>query len=252
MTTALLTSRRVPAARGAWPWLARAVAVLVAAASLVLAGAAGAHAHVSVVASNPSGGAWTLLTFRVPSESATASTTGLRVTIPDDVTFTQVRVQPLAGWQAEVVREADSDGEERVTEVVWEATDEGLGPDEFQEFALSVGPLPEEGTVHFPTVQEYSDGSTADWVQQATGDAEPDYPAPSIDIVPTEGDTADSHGVDSAPADAAAESAAESTGGASEVEAAQPSWLPLTLSVIALVVAIGGAAAAWFAPRRRR
>lgn len=247
MTTALLQSapRRIAALRGAGAWLARAIAVLLVAGGLVLAGAAGAQAHVSVVASNPTGGAWSLLTFRVPSESATANTTGLRVVIPEDVEFTQVRVQPQAGWEAELVRETDAEGADRVTEVVWQATDDGLGPDEFQEFSLSVGPLPAEGTVHFPAVQEYSDGSTVDWVQQASGDTEPDYPAPSIDIVASDGETADGHSVDSAPAAASDEAESGAT------EGAPTDWLPLALSAVALVVAIGAAITAWLTLRRR-
>ena len=44
-----------------------------------------------------------MITFRVPSESDTASTTGLLITFPSSYPFTSVDTQPKAGWTATVV-----------------------------------------------------------------------------------------------------------------------------------------------------
>lgn len=233
------------AERSAWGLLRRASAGFLAmsalAASLVLGGVAAAHAHVSVESSGNEGGTWVVLTFRAPTESDTASTTGVRVQLPQDAPFTSVRVKPIAGWSAELVR-AD-DAAQTVTEVVWTADGEGLQPGEFGEFEVAAGPLPAEGTVYFPTVQSYSDGTEVDWVQQAEAGSEPDYPAPSLVVAPS-ANAADDDG--------------HSIGGP-EVAVATPTvqpnepqtdW-PFILSAAALVVSLIAATAA-IAPLLRR
>ncbi len=65
----------------------------------MLLSAAPAWAHVTVDAPGAtSGGGDQLITFRVPTESDTASTTGLKVQLPTDTPIASVLVQPIPGW----------------------------------------------------------------------------------------------------------------------------------------------------------
>src|SRR5574338_259824 len=76
----------------------RAVALIGAAAIAVLAIAAPASAHVSVSATNATQGGYSKVTFRVPTEDASASTIKLEVNIPVDAPVTSVSTKPVPGW----------------------------------------------------------------------------------------------------------------------------------------------------------
>ncbi|HWK93015.1 MAG TPA: YcnI family protein [Luteimicrobium sp.] len=174
------------------PSLLRSLVSAVAGAVLAtLLGAASASAHVTVDPSSTEPGGYSVLTFRVPTESSTARTVAVTVRLPADAPFTSVRTEPVPGWTAKLTTSplatplSDDDGDEitsAVSQVTWTATGRGLEPGEFGEFRLSVGPLPPTGTVQLPTVQRYSDGTEVDWVQQAQGGAEPEHPAPAVAV----------------------------------------------------------------------
>ena len=100
-----------------------------AAAALVLAVAGPASAHVRVDGPVTAGG-YGVLTFRVPTESDTASTVKLAVTFPKDTPIISVSTQPKAGWTASVATdklakpEKDDDGntiDTYVSSVTWTA-----------------------------------------------------------------------------------------------------------------------------------
>ncbi len=200
----------------------RAVLAIAAAAGLVVCSAGGATAHVRVFPDTTTAGGFAQLTFRVPTESDTAGTVGLRVDLPTDTPFTSVRTKPLAGWTAVVERgplpePVENDGAtitEAATAVVWTA-DAGIavGPGQYQEFALSVGPLPDAGTeVMLPATQTYSDGEVVEWADAPLADgSEPELPAPVL--VTTEASAGDAHGA--AGHDAEADPAAADTASAS-------------------------------------
>jgi uncharacterized protein YcnI len=164
---------------------ARFGAASVAVAGLALALSATAAAHVTVRPDVDVSGSYAKLTFRVPNESDSAGTVGLRVELPADTPFRSVRVQPHAGWTAELTRErltepievGDFTLDEIVTAVTWTA-DDGvqIGPDEFDEFAISVGPLPEPGDYPLPAHQTYSDGEVVAWADEPDADR----PAPTL------------------------------------------------------------------------
>ncbi|WP_280344642.1 YcnI family copper-binding membrane protein [Nocardia neocaledoniensis] len=146
------------------------------AVGLVLAASGTAAAHVTVDAPGAAQGGYTVATFKVPNESDTASTTGLRVTVPG---MKGVRTEPLPGWKAETAR--NDKGEVIVT---WTAEpgNPGIGPGQFQRFVLSLGPLPNQETVLFPAQQTYSDGKVVNWDQPSTDGAEPEHPAPTVTL----------------------------------------------------------------------
>ena len=140
-----------------------AVPVTVAA---VVALALPASAHVTVDPGTAVTGGYTKLTVRVPNESDTASTTEVALTLPDEIE--SARVKPTPGW------EVDVDGKT----ITWSGGE--IAPGEFQEFDISVGPLPEEeGTLLFPAVQTYDDGEVARWIEEGE-DAE--KPAPALTL----------------------------------------------------------------------
>jgi uncharacterized protein YcnI len=178
-----------------------AVAALTGGLLLSPLAAPAAEAHVRVLTDgNATTGGYTALTFRVPNESDAASTTRVSVELPQDTPFTSVRTRPLPGWTATVARaELPSPvdvGGATVTEaartVTWTADeDAAIGPDEYQDFALTVGPLPAPGAVLLPARQTYSDSEVVRWDERvpASGE-EPEHPAPVLLVVPAaaEGD----------------------------------------------------------------
>lgn len=64
---------------------------------------AAAHVRVSATTDAVQGG-YGVLTFRLPTESDSASTTQLRVTLPDDHPFFMANTQPKLGWTVTVTK----------------------------------------------------------------------------------------------------------------------------------------------------
>ena len=203
--------------------------VIAVAALAAIGFAAPALAHVEVSGTDASQGGYGVATFRVPSESDTASTTELRVTLPDDSPILSASVQPKPGWTATVTKknlttpQKDDDGNtvtQYVSVVDWKAVDPqaAIPPNQFDEFNLSVGPLPKSAAVSFPAVQFYSDGTTVNWNEKAPeGQPEPEHPAPVLTLTSGSDDTA------SAP---------------SALPAAAPASAPTWPGILALVVAV--------------
>ncbi|MGS2807842.1 YcnI family copper-binding membrane protein [Nocardia sp. MW-W600-9] len=171
-------------------FISRSTSTAAIAAGLVLAACGSAAAHVTVDAPGAAQGKYTVATFKVPTESETAATTALRMTVPN---LKSVRTEPMPGWTAKVER---NDKGEAVA-VSWTADpgNPGIGPGQFQRFVLSLGPLPAQDTVTFPATQTYSDGKVVAWDQPSTGGAEPEHPAPSITLSANGGDAGSDHKV---------------------------------------------------------
>ncbi|MFC4124009.1 YcnI family copper-binding membrane protein [Nocardia rhizosphaerae] len=170
--------------------ITRGTATAALAAGLVLAACGSAAAHVTVDAPGAAQGGYTVATFKVPTESDTASTTALRVTIPN---LKGVRTEPLAGWTTTTDR---NDKGETVA-VTWTAApgNPGVGPGQFQRFVLSLGPLPDRDTVLFPAEQTYSDGKVVAWDQPSADGAEPEHPAPTLTLAADGGAAGGDHHV---------------------------------------------------------
>lgn len=231
------TTRR-PATRLAPCALAAAVV-----ACLVLVAAPG-WAHVTVSPGEAVQGGYTALTFRVPTESDSASTTRVQVYLPQDHPLASVSVRPHPGWHAQVHRErlatplSTDDGEvtEAVTRITWtpDTPQDVLAPGEYDEFDISVGPLPEVASLTFKTLQTYSDGTVVRWIDppSAEGQPEPEHPAPVLTLLPAghAADTAADPPTDSGSGDGTATTA-------------------LVLSIVALLLG-GGALATSFLRRR--
>jgi uncharacterized protein YcnI len=166
----------------------RAVTVLAATGAVVLVPAAPAFAHVTAQPGQAEQGGYGVVSLRVPTESDTAGTVALQVTLPADHPIRSVRTTPVPGWTAVLQRSGET-----VTGVTWTA-DPGvrIGPGQFADFALSLGPLPTDtDTLVLPAVQTYDDGEVVAWDQPPNPDgSEPDRPAPTVELVPPGGDGA--------------------------------------------------------------
>jgi uncharacterized protein YcnI len=209
---------------------------------LALAIPLAASAHVTINPSAAEAGSYSVITVKVPNESATASTTRIELSLPTDTPFTSVRYVPVAGWSAELVTEElpepvtvnDTEITEAITTVIWTA-DAGseIADGQLQQFELSLGPVPDVGSVTLPTDQYYSDGSVVSW-SETEEDAE--LPAPVLYI--NDEAPSDHHGGshDDTEATVAAEPAAATS--SDDVLARVLGLGGLVLGAIALVLAI--------------
>lgn len=172
--------------------LTRLTATATLTAGLLLGSISAAEAHVHVTTDNTAEGSYTQLIFRVPNESATAGTVKVTVQLPTDKPLLSVRTKPIPGWDATVQRgplprPVTIDGTpitEAPRTVTWTARPgTQVRPQQYEDFAISVGPLPAPGTLLLPATQTYSDGKVVAWDQPtpASG-AEPKNPAPSIEV----------------------------------------------------------------------
>lgn len=228
----------------------RALAAVPATAVLVLLPTV-ASAHVTVDPDTTAAESYASVTFRVPTESDSASTQKLVVDLPTDTPFLSVTPRTLPGWDVAVeVEKLDEPFEvegatvdEAPARVTWTA-EKGreVPPHEYQEFAIRVGALPEEGTsVVLPAHQTYTDGTVVDWDGLAAGDGkEPDAPAPAFTTTAAE-------------PEGGHHAAAASDGAAGEVPATDaPAMDPVGrwLGTAGIVVGAAGIGAALFGRRR--
>ncbi|MDT7839794.1 YcnI family protein [Streptomyces justiciae] len=216
--------------------LRRVGTVTTLAAAGVLAAAGIASAHVTVHPESYAKGATDgILTFRVPNEEDTASTTKVRVFLPTDHPVLGVLTDPHDGWTAKVtttklkkpVKTDDGSITDAVSEITW--TGGRITAGQYEDFDVAFGQLPDNtGQLTFKTLQTYSDGKTVRWIEEAKqGDEEPENPAPVVRLTADAADTA---------ASAKSPTSTDSTARG--------------LGIAGLVVGVLGLAAAMFAVRR--
>ncbi|GAB3849498.1 hypothetical protein GCM10029963_33980 [Micromonospora andamanensis] len=209
-----------------------------AVATAVFGFVAPASAHVTVNPSEATQGGYGRLAFRVPNESDTASTTKLEIFLPENAPVGSVSTMPVPGWTVAVEkRQVDppvlvhgSEVTEVVSKVTWTADEEAaIAPGTFQEFPVSMGPLPEADQMVFKALQTYSDGAVVRWIDEPQpGGEEPAAPAPVLTLAAATADTPTA-----APADspAAAPSVDDDEGG---------DGLAVGLGVAGLIAGLGG------------
>lgn len=206
--------------------------------------AAPACAHVTVSPTEAVQGSFARVAFRVPTESDSASTIKVEVRLPDDAPVSSVSTAPVPGWtvtaQRRTLAKPVDVGGAQVTEVVsvltWTATGDGaIKPGEFQEFPVSLGPLPKADVMVFKTLQTYSDGTIVRWIEEpGWSGTEPENPAPILRLTPGTGSANSAHGGHS-------DTASPGSGGAS-----------LGLGIAGLVAGLGGLALGGIAYLRTR
>jgi uncharacterized protein YcnI len=233
----------------------RITGVAVAAAVALLVAAPMAAAHVTVNPREAPKGGYAALSFRVPTERDDASTTRLEVNFPTDTPIASVRVQPHPGWEYRIERTeldepVDLHGEE-ITEVVSKITWTGgeIGPTEFDEFGVSVGPLPSDvDQILFPAIQTYDSGEVVRWIDEppADGEEEPENPAPALTLVEPEEEGGGSSPGGSGGDEAASGLTVENTASQDDVDGAS------TMGIVGIVVGILGLLVGGFALLRTR
>ncbi|MET8909066.1 YcnI family protein [Micromonospora sp. NPDC004551] len=189
-----------------------AALTLTAVAAAVLGLAGPASAHVTVNPKEATQGSYGRFAFRVPNESDTASTTKVEVNLPENAPVGSVSTMPVPGWTVAVEkRKVDppidvhgSQLTEAVAKLTWTAAPNGgVKPGEFQEFPVSMGPLPQVDRMVFKVLQTYSDGNVSRWIEEPTpGAEEPENPAPVLTLTAA---SASASPAASAPAAAAAD-----------------------------------------------
>jgi len=174
--------------------LKRSATVAAAVAVLTLALATPASAHVTVNPNTATQGGYAKVTFRVPNETDNTDTTKLEVNLPTTTPFASVSVKPLPGWTAVAEKSTlatpvtvhDRQITEAVSKITWTAAaGSAIKPGQFQEFDVSLGPLPEVNQVVFKALQTYSDGTIVRWIDEPTTDgSELEHPAPVLTVTP--------------------------------------------------------------------
>lgn len=240
------------------PFLRRALVGLAAGAVLAIGVPLAASAHVTVNPNTATPGSYATVNFRVPTESETASTVKLEVTLPTDTPLSAVLVQPVPGWTATVEKGAlpapvQVEGNtisDAPLKIVWQADPGvGIGQDQFQIFSAVLGPVPDVGHLVLPAEQTYSDGSVVDWAatpDQVAADSSLE-PAPVLYVNDTPPTGEHSHGAASAaPSSTDHDMDAMASGSSSDSPGAA-----LGLSIAALVVGAIGAVLGALALARR-
>lgn len=232
-----------------------AVLLSTAAVSLVAA-AAVASAHVTVNPNTAQQGAYTKISFRVPNEEKDQSTTALEVDLPADHPIASVSVKPVPGWTATAttstlatpIKTDDGDVTQAVTKIVW--TGGKIDPGQFQEFDVSLGPLPKDtDTLVFKALQTYSDGTVVRWIDTPPAGQEADHPAPVLHLTPAGASPAGAGAAPSASASATPGVALSASG--SDPTSSSSDGAARALGIAGLGVGVLGFATAIVALRRK-
>jgi len=230
----------------------RVLVGLAAGAVIALTAPLAASAHVTATPNQAEAGSWTYVTFRVPNESATASTVKIQIHLPADTPFTSVSYQPTAGWTGaaakttlpEPVKVEGNTISEATTEVTFTADAGGIAPGQFQTFTLSLGPVPDTGHIVIPATQTYSDGKVVEWSATPDQVKKDDTLEPAPVVWVNDAPPADHHG--------GAASATTAPTASAETPGDGQGGLALGLSIAALVVAAAGTLLGGFALGRRK
>ncbi|MFI5915102.1 YcnI family protein [Dactylosporangium sp. NPDC051541] len=161
--------------------------ILIAAAAGAFAFPVAASAHVTVNPGTATQGGYTKVTFRVPNERDGASTTKVEVAIPTDKPIASVALRPVPGWTAVTdstklatpVKTDDGELTEAISKITWTAGPGAeIKPHQFQEFDVSLGPLPDTDQLVFKALQTYSNGEVVRWIDEPAAD----HPAPVLKL----------------------------------------------------------------------
>lgn len=211
---------------------AGAVALVAGIATVLSAGSASAHVTAKVLGEPAEQGGYTKITFRVPNEEDAAGTIKVQVKLPQDTPLSSARTKAVPGWTAAVemvtlakpVKVAGAEIKEAVGTITWTANSGvRINPDEFAEFEVSGGPLPDNtDQLVLPTSQTYDNGKVVAWEAppQEDGAEEPEHPAPVLDLAPPSEDGGHGHGAPAPDANGSSESDGSSESHASTEDSA--------------------------------
>jgi uncharacterized protein YcnI len=175
-----------------WRLPVRMVAVGAVCAMTLVSQPGIASAHVTANPSTAQQGSFTKVSFRVPNERDAASTTKLEINFPPDHPIAYVSARAVPGWTSTVqkttlaqpIKTAHGEISETVSKITWSGGT--VSPGGFEEFDVSLGPLPTDTTeLVFKALQTYDNGEVVRWIDTAPEDApEPEHPAPVLKLAP--------------------------------------------------------------------
>lgn len=149
-----------------------------------------AVAHVTIAPPELPAGSVDEITFRCPDERANSATTKLVIQMPQDHPIASVKLRPIPGWHSSVtMRKLDApiktqhgDMVAAVDTITWEGGT--IAPGEYQDFAILAGPIPSGvRQLVFKAIQTYANGEIVRWIElRNPGEAEPQYPAPVLNV----------------------------------------------------------------------
>jgi uncharacterized protein YcnI len=147
-----------------------------------------AAAHVVTTPGSATQGSVANISFQVPDEEDTATTTKVEVAFPTDHPIASVDVKALPGWHVTITHTTlatplesdDGPVTEAVSRITWSGG--AIAPGMFEDFTVSLGPLPTDtDRLVFKAIQTYSNGDVVRWIDTSTpGGTEPDHPAPTL------------------------------------------------------------------------
>ncbi|MGK5531318.1 YcnI family copper-binding membrane protein [Streptomyces sp. URMC 129] len=234
-----------------------AVTALTAGAFLAFT-APGASAHVGIDPDEVEQGSYSTIYMKVPNERDNASTVRLEVHLDPEHPLASVQPQPVPGWEvevetAELAEPVEVHGTE-ITEapsvITW--TGGEIAPGQFQQFPLSVGPLPEDTEqLLFKAIQTYDNDEVVRWIEEPVeGEPEPEHPAAVLALTPGGddghgGDTEDDgHAAEDGDDDGTAAAADDDSDAATDTTAR-------VLAGVGIAVGVAGVAFGVLAGRRR-
>jgi uncharacterized protein YcnI len=157
---------------------------------LICAGAAQAHVVVSPASAAP--GSFQEITFQAPNESADARFGKLVVHLPNGQPLASLSPRSLDGWTISTAKAKlpkpittdDGTATDYTSDITWTAAPGGgIPPEQYQDFVIDAGPLPDGGTMVFTVDQYYSDGTVVHWNEPwPAGKPEPEHPAPVLTV----------------------------------------------------------------------
>jgi uncharacterized protein YcnI len=186
---------------------------IAAVAVVVAAFPAAASAHVTIQPTTAAAGGFTRIDVRVPNERDDASTTQVRMQLPQGFAF--VSYEPRPGWKVTLTKvkldepiksEGGLEIDEGIGEITWtgDGKQGAIGPGQFVDFGLSVKmPDGDPGdTLTFKALQTYDSGEVVRWI----GPEDADEPAPTVTL--TAAGEGGGHGAPTASASPAATASA--------------------------------------------
>ncbi|KDN19207.1 DUF1775 domain-containing protein [Amycolatopsis rifamycinica] len=159
--------------------LPRTLSALLTAVFGVLALSPPAAAQVSIVPDRVDGGGTHTFAFRLANERTDTKSTRLELVFPQTPPVAYVKVDPAPGWTATVrsrpLNPPIEVGGTLVREVAAALVVEGgaVAPRQFEQFLVTMGPLPADGRLLFEATQTFANGLVAHWNQKTS-------PAPAI------------------------------------------------------------------------
>ncbi|MEQ4207591.1 DUF1775 domain-containing protein [Actinopolymorpha sp. B9G3] len=167
--------------------LATVLATMAATMLGVLVMAEPAAARVSIVPGTVKGGGTETFAIRLANERQDTSTNRLALVFPDDTPISIVEVTPVKGWTVSISTRplnppAEVEGRavrEVAESIVWEGG--RVGPGQFEQFLVTLGPLPRHGRLALEATQTYANGDTDMW-PDASASSQQNPVAPAITI----------------------------------------------------------------------